>query len=161
VNDVQGERLTHIAEERNIPTGTRPIWKIISDTKRWPQFFATPREVGRLASVEYLDSATNDALDVKRRLHFIGVPSWDEQVSRWREEESIAWLGTRNPWQNYWQQQMELIPGRGFTTLRWDVFYQLNAPRPIRKVFKRQMEDLMLASLGRIERLAVAEKSAE
>lgn len=152
--------MTHIAEELDIPAPPEAIWRVVSDTKRWPQFFATPREVGKLRSVEYLDDATEDALDVRRRMHFLGVPSWDEQVSRWRPREGITWQGTRNPWQKYWQQHMELIPGKGFTTLRWDVFYRLNAPRAIRRVFKKRMESIMLSSLKRIEKLAVEEATA-
>lgn len=149
--------MTHLAEELNIEAPPAAIWRVVSDTKRWPQFFATPREVGRITSVEYLEGATSDALDVKRRIHFLGVPSWDEQVSRWRPDEAITWLGIRNPWQKYWQQTMEIIPGRGYATLRWDIFYQLNVPRPIRKVFKKRMEDIMVSSLRRIERLAIEE----
>lgn len=147
--------MTHLSEERNIPTEAAPIWRVISDTKRWPQFFATPKERGKLRAVEYLEGATSDGLDVKRRLSFTGLPAWDEQVSRWAQMDSIAWLGIRNPGQRYWQQQMELIPGKGFTTLRWDIYYKLSAPRGVAKIYKRTLEDLMLASLERVERLAV------
>lgn len=150
--------MTHLSEERNIPTSAAAIWRVVADTTRWPQFYATPRELGKLRVVEYLDGATQDGPDVKRRLHFLGVPAWDEQATRWREGESFTWLGVRNPWQRYWTQQMELIPGKGFTTLRWDIFYGLDAPAALAKPFKRMMEDLMLASLGRIERLAVEEE---
>lgn len=149
--------MTHLSEERNIPTTPPHVWRVVSDTKRWPRFFATPREIGKLRAVEYVGGATEDGPNVERRLHFVGVPAWDEVVSRWRPEESVAWLGIRNPGMKYWQQQMELIPGRGFTTLRWDIFYGLQAPRAVRKAFKRLMEDIMLASLARIERLAMEE----
>jgi hypothetical protein len=152
------EPMTHLSEERNIAASPHAIWAVVADTKRWPQFFATPREIGRLWSVEYLDGATEDALGVKRRLHFLGVPSWDEQVTRWRVDDSVTWLGVRNPGQKYWTQQMELVPGRGFTTLRWDVFFELQAPRAVRKAYKRTLEDIMLAGLGRIERMANQEK---
>lgn len=152
--------MTHIQEELNVEATPAVVWRIVSDTKRWPQFFATPREVGKLTSVEYLDGAKEDGLDVRRRLHFLGVPSWDEQVTRWRPDEAITWMGVRNPWQRYWQQQMELIPGRGITTVRWDVFYRLHAPRPIRKVFKKRMEDIMFSSLGRVARLAADEEKS-
>lgn len=133
----------------------------MADTKRWPQFFATPREHGRLRAVEYLEGATFDGQDVKRRLHFTALPAWDEQVVKWRPEEQVHWLGIRNPGQKYWTQQMELIPGRGFTTLRWDVFYELGAASAARKVFKRTLEDLMWASLERVERLAVEDERRE
>lgn len=149
--------MTHLSEERNVPAAPKAIWRVVADTKRWPQFFATPKERGKLRAVEYLDGATFDGPDVKRRLHFTLLPAWDEQVSRWREEESVTWLGIRNPGQRYWTQQMELIPGRGFTTLRWDVFYELHAPRAARKVFKRTLEDVLVASLERVERLATQE----
>ena len=145
--------MTHLSEERNIPAPPQAIWAVVSDTKRWPQFFATPKERGRLRAVEYLDGATSDGPDVRRRLHFTALPAWDEQVTKWSEAEYVTWLGVRNPWQKYWTQQMELIPGRGFTTLRWDVFFELGAPAPAKKVFKRTLDDLMVASLERIERL--------
>lgn len=146
--------MTHLSEERNVAVPPRALWRVVADTKRWPQFFATPRERGRLRAVEYLDGATTDGPDVRRRLHFTALPAWDEQVSRWSPEECVAWLGVRNPGQKYWTQQFDLIPGRGFTTLRWDVFYELGAAAPARKVFRRTLEDLMDASLERIERLA-------
>lgn len=150
--------MTHLSEERNIPAPVDAVWRVVSDTKRWPQFYAMPREIGKLRAVEYLEGATVDGPDVKRRLHFLGVPAWDEQVTRWRPEESVHWLGVRNPGQKYWAQQMELIPGKGYVTVRWDVFYELTGvARSVRKAYKRIMEDLMIASLARIERLAVEE----
>ena len=149
--------LTHLSEERNVRAPPEAIWRVVSDTKRWPQFFGHPRAFLHLHCVEYLEGATQDAPDVKRRLHVRGVPSWDEQVSRWRPNDSVAWLGVRNPGQKYWQQQMELIPGDGFTTLRWDVYFRLSGPHPLGKAFKRVMEDILVASLERIERLAVDE----
>lgn len=149
--------MTHLSEERNVPADPMAIWRVVTDTKRWPQFFATPKEIGKLRAIEYLDGATYDAPDVRRRLHFTALPAWDEQVSKWREGEYVAWLGVRNPGQKYWTQQMELIPGKGYTTLRWDVFYELTAPRPAKKVFRRTLEDLMVASLERIERLVLAD----
>ena len=115
------------------------------------------RERGKLRAVEYLDGATSDGPGVKRRLHFTALPAWDEQVSRWSEDEHVSWLGVRNPGQKYWTQQFDLIPGRGYTTLRWEVFYELGAPRPAARVFRRTLEDLMEASLARIERLALEE----
>lgn len=153
--------MTHLSEERNIPTPPGPLWRVVSDTKRWPQFFATPKERGKLRAVEYLDGATFDGPDVKRRLHFTLLPAWDEQVSRWHKEESVSWLGIRNPGQRYWTQQLELIPGRGYTTLRWDVFYELAAPRAAKKLFRRTLEDVLVASLERIERLAMEESGKE
>jgi uncharacterized protein YndB with AHSA1/START domain len=148
-----------VSEERDIPAPVDAVWRIVSDTTRWPSFFATPREVLHLRSVELLDGATKDGPGVKRRLHFLGVPSWDEQVTRWREHDGITWLGVRNPGQKYWTQQIELIPGRGFTTLRWDVYYSLSGPDfPLaKKVYKRTMEDILLSSLARVEKLAVGE----
>lgn len=151
--------LTHISEERNIPASPEAVWAVVADTKRWPQFYATPNSVLHLRSIEYLDGATGDGLGVKRRLHFLGVPSWDEQATRWRELESITWLGIRNPAQRFWTQQMELIPGKGFTTLRWDIFHKLQAPRGARKVFNRTMEDIVLSSLERVERIVLEEKT--
>ena len=153
--------MTHLSEERNIPTPPRAIWRVVADTKRWPQFFATPKERGRLRAVEYLDGATADGPDARRRLHFTALPAWDEQVSKWREDEYVSWLGVRNPGQKYWTQQFDLIPGRGFTTLRWDVFYELGGPRAMaKKVFRRTLDDLMVASLERIDRLAREEHEA-
>lgn len=149
--------MTHLSEERNIPVAPDVLWRIVTDTKRWPQFFAAPRELLHLHCVEYLEGATRDGPDTKRRLHVWGIPSWDEQVSTWRENDFVTWLGVRNPGQKYWQQQMELVPGRGYTTLRWDVYYSLSGPHPLGKAFKRIMEDIMLSSLERIERLALDE----
>lgn len=153
--------MTHLSEERNVPTAPGPLWRVVADTRRWPQFYATRREVGKLRAVEYLDGATQDGPDVRRRLHFTLLPPWEEQVVKWRPEELVQWLGVRNPGQKYWTQQLELIPGRGYTTLRWDVFYDLTAPRPARKVFRRTLEDLMWSSLERVERLALAEAAAD
>lgn len=148
--------MTHLSEERNIPASPEAVWRVVSDTKRWPQFYATPKERGKLRMVEYLDGATADGEGVKRRLAFTGLPSWDEQATRWRELDGITWLGIRNPGLKYWTQQLELIPGKGFTTLRWDVFFEAKgAPRAVRKAFKRTMEDVVLSSLERVERLAV------
>lgn len=148
--------MVHVSEERNIAAPPEAIWAIVADTKLWPRFYATPTERLHLRSVEYLGGATADGPDVTRRLHFTGVPAWDEQATRWRENDSITWLGVRNPGLKYWTQQMELIPGRGFTTLRWDVFFEVKGPRAVRKAFKRTMEDIVVSSLGRIEALAVA-----
>lgn len=150
-------RVPHLSEERDIAASPEAIWRIVSDTTRWPTFFAGPREILHLHCVELLDDAVRDGPDVKRRLHVWGVPSWDEQVSRWHENESIAWLGIRNPALHYWQQQMELIPGRGFTTLRWDIYFKLSGPHPLGRAFKRVMEDVMIASLERIERRVLEE----
>ncbi len=148
--------MTHISEERNIPATPEAVWAVVSDTKTWPRFFATPREYGKLHCVEYLDGASLDGPDVKRRLHFVGVPTWDEQITRWKIHENIHWLGIRNPGQKYWTQQMEIIPGKGYVTLRWDVFFELTGVgRAARKLFKRTMEDICVSSLERIERLAV------
>lgn len=149
--------MTHLSEERNVPAPPRAVWRVVSDTKRWPQFYATPKERGRLRAVEYLEGATTDGPGVLRRLHFTALPAWDEQVSKWREDEYVSWLGVRNPGQKYWTQQFDLIPGRGYTTVRWEVFFELHAPRAAKKVFRRTLEDLMVASLERIERLAVEE----
>ena len=147
--------MTHLSEERDVHASPAAIWAVVSDTARWPQFFATPREIGRLLSVEYLEGATHDGPEVARRLRFTMLPTWDEQVVRWIPEESVQWLGVRNPWQKYWTQQMEIIPGRGYATLRWDVFYELTgAPRAARKIYRRTLEDTLFASLERIERLA-------
>ena len=146
--------MTHISEERNIPASPEAVWRIVSDTKRWPQFYATPKERFHLRSVEFLEGATADGEGVKRRLHFTAVPTWDEQATRWRENDSITWLGIRNPGMKYWTQQLELIPGKGFVTVRWDVFFEMKGPRAVRKAFKRTMEDVVLSSLERVERLA-------
>ena len=149
--------MTHLSEERNVPATPEAVWRVVADTKRWPQFYATPTERLHLRSVEFLDGATRDGPHVKRRLHFLGVPSWDEQATKWRENEFAMWLGVRNPGMKYWTQQLELVPGKGFTTLRWDIFYSLNAPRAAKKLFQRTMEDLMIASLARVEKLALDE----
>lgn len=147
--------MVHLSEERNIPATPEAIWRIVADTKTWPMFYATPNERLHLRSVEYLDGATSDGPGVKRRLHFLGVPSWDEQATRWRELDSVTWLGVRNPGMQYWTQQMELLPGKSFCTLRWDIYFKLSAPRSARKVLQRTLEDIMLSSLARIERLAL------
>lgn len=150
--------MTHISEERDIPVAPEVLWRIVSDTMRWPQFYATPKETLHLRSVEFIDGTKADALGAKRRLHFLGVPSWDEQVSAWRENEFAAWLGVRNPGLKYWQQQVEIIPHKsGYTTLRWDVYFSLGGPRAFRKWFKRTMEDIVVSSLERVEKLAVLE----
>lgn len=146
--------MAHISEEIDVPTDAKTLWSIVTDTMRWPQFYATPRETLHLRSVEYLDGALADGAGVKRRLHFLGVPSWDEQASAWRPHEFVAWLGIRNPGLKYWQQQMEIIPGEGFCTLRWDLYYSLGKAHPLKPVFKKTMEDIVLSSLERVKRLA-------
>lgn len=150
--------MSHISEERDIRADPAVVWSIVTDTKRWPQFFATPREKLHLRSVEYLDGALADGPGVARRMHFLGVPSWDEQTSAWREHEFVTWLGVRNPGMKYWQQQMEIIPAKGYCTLRWDLYYSLSGPHPLKPVFARTMEDILLSSLERIEKLALAEQ---
>lgn len=145
--------MAHVSEERDIPVPPSVLWRLVTDTARWPRFYATPREKLHLRSVELLDG--HDGLGARRRLHFLGVPSWDEQVSARREDEFVAWLGVRNPGLKYWQQQMEIIPHKeGYTTLRWDVYFSLGGPRPFRRWFERTMEDILLSSLERIDRLA-------
>lgn len=152
-----GLLVTHISEERDVAVPPEVLWRIVADTTRWPQFYATPHEKLTLRSVEFIDGTVADGLDARRRMHFLGVPSWDEQVSAWKEREFFAWLGVRNPGLKYWQQQMELIPGKGFTTLRWDVYFSVAAPRAFKKWFKRTMEEIVVSSLGRIERMALEE----
>lgn len=145
-------RMTHVSEERNIAATPERVWAIVADTMAWPRFYATSKERLHLRSVEYLEGATADGEGVKRRLHFLGVPAWDEQATRWRELDSITWLGVRNPGLKYWTQQMELVPGKGFVTLRWDVFFETKgAPRAVKKAFKRTIEDIVLSSLERID----------
>ena len=149
--------MTHLSEERDMPVPPERIWRIVADTQRWPQFYATPKEKLHLRSVELLDG-TKDGAGAKRRMQFLGVPAWDEQVSAWRENEFLAWVGTKNPGLKYWQQQMEIIPHRaGHTTLRWDVYYSMGGPRAFKKWFGHTMEEIMLSSLERIEKLAVIE----
>lgn len=149
--------MTHLSEERDIPVPPDVLWRLITDTKRWPQFYATPKETLYLRSVEFIDDTQADGPDARRRMHFLGVPAWDEQVSAWREREFVAWLGIRNPGLKYWQQQMELIPGKGFTTLRWDVYYSMGGPRAFKKWFKRTMEEIVVHSLERLDKIAVSE----
>ena len=147
--------MTHISEERDIHLPPEALWRVVRDTKRWPQFYATPHEKLHLRSVELIEGTAGDGLDAQRRMHFLGVPAWDEKATAWRENEFLAWTGTRNPGLKYWQQQMELIPHKaGYTTLRWDVYFQINGPKAFRKFFKRTMEDIVLSSLERIEKLA-------
>ena len=149
--------VTHLSEERNIPVTPDVLWRIVADTKRWPQFYATAGEKLTLRSVEYLEGST-DGPGGKRRMHFLGVPSWDEQVSAWKEEEFLAWLGIRNPGLKYWQQQMELIPHKeGYTTLRWDVYFHVSGPRAFKKWLKRTMEQIVISSLERVEKMALEE----
>jgi hypothetical protein len=148
--------MTHLSEERDIPVAPEALWQIISDTQRWPQFYATRNERLHLRSVEFIDGTARDGLGAKRRMHFLGVPAWDEQVSAWRENEFAAWLGTHNPGLKYWQQQIEVIPHRaGYTTLRWDVYFSLGGPRAFRKWFTHTMEEIVLSSLARVERIAL------
>lgn len=149
--------MAHISEERDIAASPAAVWRVVSDTKRWPQFFATPKETLHLRSVEYLDGATRDGPGVKRRMHFLGVPSWDEEATAWRENEFLTWQGTRNPGLRHWQQQLEIIPARGSCTLRWDLYFSLSGPHPLKRVFKRTMEDIVLSSLERVDKLVVAE----
>lgn len=146
--------MTHLSEERDIPVDARTVWRIVADTTRWPQFYATPRETLHLRSVEFLEKP-GDGLGAKRRLHFLGVPAWDEECSAWREGEYLAWLGTRNPGLKYWQQQMEIIPAQGYTTLRWDLYYDMGGEHPLGKLFKRTMEGILVSSLERVEKLAL------
>lgn len=159
--------MTHLSEERDIPVPPDVLWRIITDTKRWPQFYAAPKEALYLRGVEFLEGTSADGPDARRRLHFLGVPSWDEQVSAWRENEFVAWLGIRNPGLKYWQQQLELIPGKTnggadvYTTLRWDVYFSMGGPRTFKKWFKRTMESIVIASLERVERLALEEPQAK
>jgi hypothetical protein len=151
--------MTHLSEERDIQATPEQLWTIISDTKRWPQFYATPKEKLHLRSVEFLDGAKEDAMGAKRRMHFLGVPAWEEQISAWKENEFVAWTGTKNPGLQYWQQQIELIPHKaGHTTMRWDVYFSMGGPRAFRKWFKKTMESIVLSSLERIERMTMEEK---
>ena len=150
--------MTHLSDEIDIAAPPEVIWRIVGDTMRWPQFYATPKETLTLRSVEFIDGTTQDAQGAKRRMHFLGVPAWDEQVSAWRENEFVAWLGIRNPGLKYWQQQLELIPHRdGHTTLRWDVYFSLGGPRAFKKWFKRTMESIVVSSLARVEAMALEE----
>lgn len=150
--------MTHLSEEIDIPVAPEQLWRIVSDTKRWPQFYATPKEKLTLRSVEFLDGTTADAMGAKRRMHFLGVPAWDEEATAWKENEFLAWKGIRNPGLKYWQQQIEIIPHKaGHTTLRWDVYFSLGGPRAFRKWFKRTMESIVLSSLQRVERIALDE----
>ena len=147
--------LTHLSEERDIPVDAQKLWSIVADTKMWPRFYASPRELLHLRAVEYLDGAKEDGLGVKRRMHILGLPSWDEECTSSREPEWLVWKGIRNPGLSSWQQQLELVPGKGSTTLRWDIYYKVNGPHPLGKLFKRTFEDLMLASLERVEKVAL------
>lgn len=151
-------RITHLSEEIDIAVPPHVLWRIVTDTTRWPQFYAAPKEALHLRGIEFIDGTTQDEQGAKRRLHFLGVPSWDEEISAWRENEFVAWLGIRNPGLRYWQQQIEIIPHKaGHTTLRWDVYFSMGGPRAFRKWFKRTMESIVIASLERVHRLALEE----
>lgn len=151
--------MTHLSEERDIHVPPEVLWRIVTDTMRWPSFYATPGEKLHLRSVEFIGGTTRDGPDAQRRLHFLGVPSWDERVSAWRENEFVAWTGERNPGLKYWQQQMEIIPhASGYTTLRWDVYFSMSAPRAFKTWFARTMEGVLVSSLERVEKLALPEK---
>lgn len=148
--------MTHLSEERDIPVPPEVLWRIVSDTQRWPQFYATPQERLHLRSVEFLEGTTSDGPGAKRRMHFLGVPAWDEETSAWKENEFLAWKGIRNPGLKYWQQQLEIMPHKaGHTTLRWDVYFSLGGPRAFRKWFKHTMEEIVVSSLARVERIAL------
>jgi len=149
--------VTTVSEERDAAATPAALWRVVSDTRRWPDFYATPGEAGHLRAVEYLEGASADGPGVARRLHFTGLPSWDERVARWAPGEAVAWEGVRTPGQRRWAQHFEIIPGRGFATLRWEVRYDLKAPRVARRPFRRALEDLVVASLARVERLALEE----
>ena len=134
------------------------LWRIVTDTARWPQFYATPHERLHLRSVEVLAPPGADGLGAERRMHFLGVRAWDEKVSAWKENEFVAWTGTHNPGLKYWQQQMEIIPHKGgYATLRWDVFFEIGGPRAFKKWFKRTMEGIVVSSLERVEKMALEE----
>jgi hypothetical protein len=151
--------VTHLSEERDIQVPAHVLWAIVSDTKRWPQFYATPGEKLTLRSVEFIEGTRADGPEAQRRMHFLGVPAWDEKVSAWRENEFVAWMGTRNPGLKYWQQHIELIPHKaGHTTMRWDVYFTLGGPRAFRKWFKRTMEGIVISSLERVEKMALEEQ---
>jgi uncharacterized membrane protein len=147
-------RMAHLSEERDIRAPPQAIWRVVSDTSVWPRFYATPQERLHLRSVELLDPTRG--VGGRRRMHFLGVPAWEEEVTQWRENEFVAWVGVRNPGLKYWQQQLELMPHKaGYTTLRWDVYFSMGGPRAFRRWFGRTMEDILLSSLERVEKLAV------
>lgn len=147
--------MTHLSEERDIAAPPETLWRIVTDVERWPRFYATPKETLHLRSVELLDGSPRGGLGSKRRMHFLGVPTWDEEVTAWRENEFVAWTGVRNPGLKHWQQQIEIIPHKaGPTTLRWDVYFSMGGPKVLPKWFKRTMEEIVLASLERVEKLS-------
>jgi len=148
--------MPHLSEELNIPADAAAVWAVVSDTARWPSWWGDKLGLTTLHCVELLDDAPQDAEGVTRRLHVRALPSWDERITRWRRDESITWTGVRHPGQERWIQQMDIIPGDGFVTLRWDIFYRLAKPNPFGSAFGRYMEGLMQASLERVRDQAIA-----
>lgn len=141
-------RVTHVSEERAIEAPADVVWRIVADSARWPEFFRTHDLRGRLTTV-----ATDG--ETKRRLHFEPGWDWEEERGRVRVGEEIEWKATRPP-QGFasYLTLIELVPGRGFTTLRFDVWFKQS------KLFGRgarakMVEDTVLTALIEIDRLAM------
>jgi hypothetical protein len=166
--------MTHLAEERNLTASPERIWAIVADSRRWPEFYHTHDGLGKLRAVEFLGKPV-DGVGARRRMTFTLVPPWDEEIVRFeppatRDEaerakasdrqpgEAIVELrGVRNPGMKYWHVTMELVPGRSFTTLRWDLYFELARWSGLfggKKRVKRVLEDVMLTGLLEIDRLA-------
>lgn len=124
------------------------VWSIVSDSARWPEFFRTHDLRGRLTTVA-LDG------DARRRLHYEPGWDWEEERGRVTPGEEIEWKATRPPqgFKSY-LTLVELVPGPGFTTLRFDVWFKQSALFG-RGERKKLVEDTVLTALIEIDRLAM------
>ncbi|MHB8604677.1 MAG: SRPBCC family protein [Thermoplasmatota archaeon] len=143
------------------------IWALLADSKRWPEFYRTHDNLGKLRAVEYL-GRPRDEKGTRRRMFFAPALPWDEEITRFEPpshqddaarqagEATLELRGVRNPGMKYWQVRFELVPGKGFTTVRWEIFYDLAGAARFfgKKRFKAVMEDVMLTGLLEIDRIA-------
>lgn len=156
-----GRGVTHLSEERNIRADAKRIWEVIADSRRWPELVHTPEGRVRLSRVEFLKGDGSSVGDV-RRITVLPHGTLDEQVTRYEAPETLEFTGVRTPGFVYLNQRLELIPGRGFTTLRWDVYYSIAGFAFFRKKpTKHALEAMMLHALEKIDEAATEGDPAE
>ena len=148
--------MTHISEERNIEAPPERIWAVIASTPRWMEFYRTHDNRGRLKKAEYLGKEA-DEVGARRRMHFVPGLPWDEECVRFDPPHRLEWRGVRTPGMKYYQTILELVPGSGFTTLRWDLYFELSGWSKVfvKKKVKRVLEDATLTALLEIDRLSM------
>ena len=151
--------MTHISEERNIEAPPDRIWRVVADSRRWPEFYHTHDRRGRLKRVDYLGREA-DEVGTRRRMHFQPGLPWDEELVRLEPESRLEWRGVRTPAMKYYQTILELVPGPGYTTLRWDLYFELSGWSKFfaKKKVKAVLEDVILTALLEIDRMAMKEK---